>query len=135
MSRGGHTDSNDGLGERVGTAGRSERTLSRIFELLASDRRRCALGELRAAAPEAVAVDDLADRLREREPTAADRDRVRIALYHKTLPRLADAGVVDFDRRADVVRYRAHEPVEAILDAVTDRGASGASGRDRPDDL
>jgi hypothetical protein len=55
-----------------------------------------------------------------RNPDADGRDRTLIALQHRTLPRLDGAGVIDFDRRTDTVRYHGNELVEELLDFVAD---------------
>lgn len=90
-------------------------TLNRTFDLLRDRRRRYVLETLYTSADTAVSVGDLADRLVERDPDAADRDRVLVGLHHRTLPRLADDDVVGFDPRTDVVRYHGGEPIDDLL--------------------
>lgn len=76
-------------------------SLDGIFELLRPERRRNALYALYQRA-DAVAVADLAEAVASRED--ADPERVTAALYHVHLPKLAAAGVVDFDREEGRVR-------------------------------
>jgi len=134
MSTGGPTGPNREHSGGTNTIEGERSTPARLFDLLADDRRRYVLDELRTASADAVAVEDLVDHLLAFDRTATDPDRVRLALYHKTLPGLADAGVVDFDRRTGVVRYREHELVEDLLDAVADSDPSAVVGADRRGD-
>lgn len=39
-------------------------------------------------------------------------------LYHKHLPKLADAGIIDNDTRSGTVRYLGDETAERVLDEV-----------------
>lgn len=90
-----------------------EPTLDRIFDLLGSRRRRYVLYYLNETDADVVTLDDVAERVVawEREWAGdddADRDThleyVRTALHHNHLPRLADAGLVDYDPRSRTVR-------------------------------
>jgi len=134
MSTGGPTGPNREHSGGTNTIEGGWSTPTRLFDLLADDRRRYVLDELRTASADAVAVEELVDHLLAFDRTATDPDRVRLALYHKTLPGLADAGVVDFDRRTGVVRYRDHELVEDLLDVVADSDPSAVVGADRRSD-
>lgn len=62
-----------------------------------SEERRATVGEL---------VDELAD-----DSRGIDRLRVRTELVHVDLPRLADAGIVAFDRDADIVSLDGEPPL------------------------
>lgn len=84
----------------------------RAFGLLANHRRRHVLERLRGTA----SVEDLVEHLVAEDPGTDDGARALVALQHRELPRLHDAGVVDFDRRTNTVSYRGDELVEAILD-------------------
>lgn len=46
------------------------------------------------------------------------RKRVTARLHHSTLPKLADAGVVDYDPRTGTVRYRGHPLVDRCSDHI-----------------
>lgn len=76
-----------------------------IFNLLSVERRRLTLRYLRRNGPEA-SLSTLATRIAAHENaepvdavTSDQRKRVYIALYQSHLPKLDDAGVVDFDSR------------------------------------
>lgn len=43
------------------------------------------------------------------------RDGVEIALHHIHIPKLADAGILEYDARHRTVRYRGHDRLEASL--------------------
>ncbi|MFC7080902.1 DUF7344 domain-containing protein [Halorussus caseinilyticus] len=85
--------------------------LDQYFDALSNERRRYALYYL---SREEVANEDelaryVAARERGRSPSALSEsayERVRSDLHHKHLPRLADYGLVEFDPRSRVVRFR-----------------------------
>ena len=78
---------------------------------LLSDERRRALLEILDDGPAPLHRDELASALAEREAggaVAADEHRaVVVALHHNHLPRLADLGLVDYDRASGLVEPRA----------------------------
>lgn len=65
-----------------------------------------------------TSVDQLAAEI-DKEDHGGD-DVTEIFLVHSALPRLAAAGVVDFDKRSMTVRYRATPEVEEMLQFVTE---------------
>lgn len=87
-----------------------------MFELLANRRRRYLvyyLSEAESEEKEVFGIDDVATRIEEWErewddaesPEAADRrEAIRIGLHHNHLPRLSDAGLIDYDARTKTVR-------------------------------
>jgi hypothetical protein len=91
------------------------RSLDRVMELLSSSRRRAVLyyhldPETRERAPDdPVSLDRLVDYLAEREfgadPADDDRTSLHTSLVHAHLPKLDDAGIVDYDPEARTVRY------------------------------
>lgn len=64
---------------------------------------------LRDTEDQTATVDELIDHLQVVEQTSIERagrrEELRIDLYHNHLPRMADAGLVSFDRDRGVVRY------------------------------
>jgi len=105
---------------------------SKVFGLLASDRRRRVLlllcEEESAEVPEAVSCrgDAAAPRTAGGDERARSRSRRlrRLRLYHADLPKLAAAGLIDWERGSDrVSRGPRFEEVEPLLDAL----ASSAS--------
>ncbi len=64
----------------------------------------------------AISIQELATAI-----TLADEtEQTRVHLQHSTLPRLEDAGLVEYDSRSDTVRYHGEQGVEELLDAVTE---------------
>lgn len=49
-----------------------------------------------------------------------DPDQLRSALHHSHLPQLADADLVEYDARSQLVRYRGDEIAEDVLDALVE---------------
>lgn len=91
------------------------------FEAIADPRRRSVLAAL--ADDDGTPVADLADRVVAR--TGADRGRVAASLVDVHLPKLADLGVVAYDRGRDrVVRGDQFETVEPYLRRALDRPVS-----------
>ena len=88
-----------------------------LFELLADRRRRHILHCL-IDQPDGVAeFTDLVDAVVDHEPEtdAGDRETVRTRLYHVHLPKLAEAGVIDYDTRSETVRYSQQPLLERCL--------------------
>lgn len=91
--------------------------LDTAFDLLATERRRHALYCLRDA-DDPVPLLELADRVAEREAgsPADDRERIAVSLGQVHLPKLDDAGVVDFDSRDQYVAHCGDPIVDTFLD-------------------
>lgn len=90
-------------------------SLDTVFALLRDRRRRAALHVL-AARTAPVALADLAAAVAARE--AADADAVAEALHHVHLPKLADAGVVDYDEADRIAALARTEDVAPFLETV-----------------
>ena len=103
-------------GEGTATDGRptvpSERPtttdLDSLFEVLADGHRRRVLDYLDDTDDEVATFSDLVDHVADRggEETPADRDRIAVNLHHNHLPKLESAGVLEWDPRSEMVRYR-----------------------------
>lgn len=96
--------------ERNGSGETGELDLDAVFDALSDQRRRhvisCLLADGRA-----MALSDLARIVAEREADGADRQidfetvrGIETSLYHVHVPKLAAAGVVEYDRDRDLVR-------------------------------
>lgn len=86
------------------------------FELLANERRRAVVAHLLDARHE-VAVEDLADALADgRTPP----DRIAATLHHAHLPKLAAAGVIEWDRGEYVEATPLLADLEPFLRVVAD---------------
>jgi len=90
-------------GEMTGTVELNE---SERHQLLASERRRTTL-EVLSQRITPVDLEELATAVAGRETSVASeqhRERIRISLHHKHLPKMADMGVVDYDAEAGRVK-------------------------------
>lgn len=107
----------EGVSADCGNAASDERTgeaLDALFEALADERRRYVLAYLDAGEEDVATVPDLVDHVAD-EASVDDRERVSVALHHAHLPKLADAGLVEFDARDGFVRYRGGSTVSEWL--------------------
>lgn len=100
--------------DRVGKASLS---LDATLELLANRDRRAILSYLMDA-PDGTAtvnelVEHLLDRKTERTGERPGPDHVATTLHHVHVPKLADAGVVDYDARSREIRYWGSDRLEA----------------------
>jgi predicted transcriptional regulator len=86
-------------------------TPDRVLKALAHSDRRAVLNELATADGETLTAETLAARV-EAIPD--------VELYHRHLPKLADAGLVVFDSDTGRVEYTPTDSAEAILAVVAD---------------
>lgn len=97
---------------------RVTRHLNTVFRLLGSTRCRYVLYYLSANEGAPVDVDDLITAIRTYEASDGTgsepppRKELWIALYHTYLPRLADVGVLEYDRRQGTVQPTISPAVE-----------------------
>lgn len=102
-------------GERP--AGSVTLSLDATLELLANHDRRAIISYLRDAPRQTATVDELAEHLVERCAAQTGerpgQSHVRSTLHHIHVPKLVDAGVVDYDARTQEVRYWGSERLEA----------------------
>ncbi len=96
------------------------------FELMANRRRRHVLSYLRAHPQEDVPIDDLTSQVIARELMAGDGpvdpESVSATLHHVHLPKLAEAGLIEYDPETNVVHTA---PVDGDCDpAVFYEGGS-----------
>jgi hypothetical protein len=80
-----------------------------VFEVLADDQRREICLTLMGLETDIVEVPDLVDVLADGD---TDRERLRIALHHRHLPKLADTGIIEYDARSSTARYWGQPTVE-----------------------
>lgn len=97
-------------------------SLNATFDVLAHHYRRGALRFVADADGHTATVDELVTylvgRAAERTAEPPRRDRIEVDLIHVHLPKLTEAGVIDYDARSKVVAYRRHERLEDILEYV-----------------
>lgn len=94
-------------------------TVDRVLEVLQHRLRREVIEYFQDVSQRTVAVDELVDHLARDWPgDPPSRDRLSVVLYHHHLPRLADAGVVEFDPERDSLRYRPDADIEEWLTRI-----------------
>ena len=101
----------------------SKRRLDRLYDVLADERRRRLLSYLHRKDSDVASLVELIDYLVVHEADSVadlDTDDVAISLYHTDLPKLADAGLVEYDERSRTVRYRGGGVIEEAVDAPGD---------------
>lgn len=114
--------------------GRAE--LDRAFALLGHPQRLYLYVYLRCQPADEVSLDHLVSRLTRWErslgATRTSRDDVTVALVHNHLPKLADAGVIDYDREADRVRWEGGVAGLEGIAAVVSDAQRAAERSERP---
>lgn len=93
-------------------------SLDLVFDLLSVRRRRYALYHLADQDDGIATFDELVDSIHTREDEGGDDNRLQIqtALQHVHLPRLEDAGILEYDARSDTVRYWEQPTLEEWLE-------------------
>lgn len=97
--------------------------VSAVFDVLADERRRHVLYYLLEDAGGEAGVADVATHLRSVESSSrtADPETIRTELHHRHLPRMEEAGLVDYDTPEARVRYLEDPLVEDCLALVAGR--------------
>ncbi|WP_225741162.1 DUF7344 domain-containing protein [Halorussus halophilus] len=92
-----------------------------LLEALADQQRRCILEQLVEADDGVATFSELIDRVlaTSRGPNGS-RERVATSLHHRHLPKLADAGLVEYDARSETARYRGDAVTEQWLELAID---------------
>jgi hypothetical protein len=91
-----------------------------VLEAIASSRRRTVIRRLAGSDDAVRSIEDLAADVAARGDPAGRQD-VETVLHHSDLPKLADAGIVEYDPGPGTVRYRPDDDVEALLGFVGER--------------
>jgi DNA-binding transcriptional ArsR family regulator len=97
-------------------------SLDAMLEILANRRRRHLIEHLHEAPDNNVsfeqAVRHVVERVSVQDGEQPNRNEVEVSLQHKHLPRLADAGVLEYDLRSQTIRYRPDERLEELLERI-----------------
>lgn len=94
--------------------------LNAIFSALADETRRHVLRYFISAPETATEVDDLVAYILAQDGTLDDPERIAIQFNHVTLPKLDEAGLLEYDARSDFVRYQEPPWMEAVWSFVTE---------------
>ncbi|ODR79339.1 hypothetical protein BG842_09500 [Haladaptatus sp. W1] len=100
----------------MGDRGTTKEQLTLLYKLLADHRRRVLLQSLRDTAdpmPISALVTELTQSAG-REPSERDVE-TEIAVHHIHLPKLADAGVIEYNQSDQQAAYSAPPQVDALL--------------------
>ncbi|ESP90197.1 DUF7344 domain-containing protein [Candidatus Halobonum tyrrellensis] len=93
---------------------RSAPTTDALVALLADRRRRTVVRHL-AERPAESSLETLVETLSPANADPADERELRTALHHNHLPRLDEAGLVEYDAATHAVRYRPDDRAESLL--------------------
>lgn len=88
-----------------------------LLPLLADDDCRSVLQYFRDATADEYTVQEIAREITTQRHESEQKTAAR--LHHSVVPRLADADIVDYDADLNLVRYRGHDELEELQDAVT----------------
>ena len=94
--------------------------LDEQFDALARTDRRAVIQFFRDEAAEEVTLDDLVTGIVDGSYWDTDESHARLCLHHSTLPKLADAGILDYDAKRNTVSYHGQPAVERLLDAASE---------------
>jgi len=107
-------------------------SLNGVFDLLADDRRRYVWEYLSGRPGNRIPLAELSDRVSSYESDAGTeaspgaRHAVRVSLHHVHLPKLADASLLEYDARSNVVHYHSVPTPEQIVADVGNGSADVA---------
>lgn len=100
-------------------------SLDAILSLLAHHQRRDLLAYLSEEAAPTATVEECVGHLVEQEAERTGKrpghEQVETALHHSHVPKLVDAGIVDYDARNREIRYWGDDELEAWLDRMDER--------------
>lgn len=103
--------------------------LDRSVRALADEHRRDIVRYFRARSTETASLEALTEHVIENSSPTPPRTEVRTTLHHQSVPLLAEAGIVDYDQRNNLVRYCPPEDIEWLLTAVSDSEVLPADAR------
>ncbi|WP_232703254.1 DUF7344 domain-containing protein [Halobacterium wangiae] len=84
---------------------------------MATEDRRWVLEYFQSSGDDVASIDELVDSL----DHCDDRERTALGLHHRTLPKLADLGLLDYDSRTETVRCYGHPLLSKHLDGDAER--------------
>lgn len=96
--------------------------LDKVLSTLSHRHSRAVCHYFRYQSTEVATVDDLVQFIWKHDEQETDENSVEIHLHHSTLPKLADAGFIDYDPRSETIRYQEPDVVEVWLDHVVEEG-------------
>lgn len=94
--------------------------LNDALDILADDHARYTLYGLLSEDGKVFGYDEVSEFLLEHYPDTDDLEEHKILLHHKTLPRMAEKGIVDFDPRSETIRYRGGEEIATMVTCLAE---------------
>ena len=91
---------------------------SEVCQILSSHYRRQLLSYLQTKDADVVDLDELVTHIYKESEKATTTEQVRISLIHTHIPKLAEYGVIEYDRRNQDVRYRDVIKIENFLEVI-----------------
>ena len=90
-------------------------TVDRILSALAHKHNQGVLNYFRESSASVASLDELADYVAEKKPSSGfeSAEQVAVHLHHAGLPKIADAGILDYDPRTKTVRRHDHPLLES----------------------
>lgn len=99
-----------------------------MLEAIGHHQRRETLRFLMDHSDATATIDNVAKHLSRREieqtgnPSGSSPTEIKISLYHMHLPKLEEAGLIEYDQRSGELRYWRHAALEDILDCLPTDG-------------
>ncbi|WP_435177938.1 DUF7344 domain-containing protein [Halorussus sp. AFM4] len=100
----------------------THRHIDSAFDVLSSRNRRAIVRYFQTTDEPIATVNDLAHHCKEvgsEGNNAVANDRMTAQLHHRHLPKLADAGVIEYDARSETVRYKGDSLTEELLERAS----------------
>lgn len=99
-------------------------SLDVLLDTLASERRRALIAHLRDQ-PEAAgsfeeATKAVLTEIARKQGYQPNHDDVQSSLQHHHIPKLEDAGVIEYDSQTQTIRYHENERLETVLERVSE---------------
>jgi hypothetical protein len=89
------------------------KTVDRILSALSHEYNRSVMNYFRESPDSIAALDKLADYVATKSTGIGSSEEVALRLHHAGLPKIADAGILDYDPRTKTVRRRDHPLLES----------------------
>ena len=94
-----------------------------VVGLLRHKQRRAIIRYFNQKTADCTSVDDLVEYLASSDSkrgatSVGHSERITIGLLHNHLPRLADAGVLEYDQRSETIRYWGDSRLETLLETA-----------------
>ncbi|ODR80338.1 hypothetical protein BG842_07715 [Haladaptatus sp. W1] len=103
----------------IGDRGTTRGQITLLYKLLADHQRRALLQYLRnTEAPMPISALVTALTQRDEHVSPDEPTNTEIAVHHIHLPKLADAGVIEYDQSAQQATYSASPQVDALLEEM-----------------